>query len=255
MHRSRPVTRYRPGQAPAHEASDSSSSGEEDAELTLPQERVSLPSRVTSAAPQPTAGTLVTPSVPLDEYETDSHSEAEEEPRVYTQTASAPAAPTPPPPRPIQPQALPPPTVALGDSPQSASESETESEDDVPMLKPVFVARQNRTSTAPVEHVDTTRRSAAEKEAEKQAAHHLAAARVVRDLQEQKHEESHSVVDDTDGMDPDAEFAAWRARELARMERVRQAERMRAAEAAEVARRRVMPEHERLADDLSLIHI
>ena len=251
MHRSRPVARYRPGQAPAHAASDSSSSGEEDAELTLPQERVSLPSRVTSAAPQPTAGTLVTPSVPLDEYETDSHSEAEEEPRVYTQTASAPAAPTPPPPRPIQPQALPPPTVALGDSPQSASESETESEDDVPMLKPVFVARQNRTSAAPVEHVDTTRRSAAEKEAEKQAAHHLAAARVVRDLQEQKHEESHSVVDDTDGVDPDAEFAAWRARELARMERVRQAERMRAAEAAEVARRRVMPEHERLADDLA----
>ena len=165
MHRSRPVARYRPGQAPAHAASDSSSSGEEDAELTVPQKRVSLPSRVTSAAPQPTAGTLVAPSVPLDEYETDSHSEAEEEPRVYTQTASAPAAPTPPPPRPIQPQALPPPTVTLGDSPQSASESETESEDDVPMLKPVFVARQNRTSAAPVEHVDTTRRSAAEKAA------------------------------------------------------------------------------------------
>ena len=169
MHRSRPVTRYRPGQVPAQVASDSSSSGDEDAEVTVQQERVSLPSRVTSAAPRPTAGTLGAPSVPLDEYETDSHSEAEEEPRVYTQTASMPVAPSPPPPpRPIQPQALPPPTVTLGDVPQSASESETESEDDVPMLKPVFVARQNRASAAPVEHVDTTRRSAAEKEAEKQ---------------------------------------------------------------------------------------
>lgn len=249
LHGSRPVARYRPGQAPAYAASDSSSSGEEDVELSLQQERVSLPSRVTSAAPKPTTGTFEPSSAALDEYETDS--EEAEEPRVHTLTTNTPVSPPPKPPRPLQKQALPPPTVTLGDSPQSETEAETESEDDGPMLKPVFVSRKKRASAAPVEHVGTTRRTAAEDEAEKQAAHRLAAARVVRDLQEQKHEETHSVVDDTDGLDPDAEFAAWRTRELARMERMRQAERMRAAEVAEVARRRVMPEHERLADDLA----
>lgn len=99
--------------------------------------------------------------------------------------------------------------------------------------------------------VETTRRDAATQRAERAAAHDLAAARVVRDLQEQQHEASQLDVDDTDGLDPDAEFAAWRARELARVERLRAAERAQREAAEDVARRRAMPEHERLQEDLA----
>lgn len=86
--------------------------------------------------------------------------------------------------------------------------------------------------------------------AEKQAAHDLAAARIVRDLQEKQHEAAHMDVDDTDGVDPDAEFAAWRARELARIERLRRAEEAHKAETAELERRRALTEAERLQEDL-----
>lgn len=58
-------------------------------------------------------------------------------------------------------------------------------------------------------------------------------------------------IDDTDGLDPDAEFAAWRVRELARLERVRQAERARQLEEEEVARRRALPEDVRLREDMA----
>lgn len=99
--------------------------------------------------------------------------------------------------------------------------------------------------------MDTTRRDAASAHAAKQVAHDLAAARVVRDLQEKQHEAAHREVDDTDGIDPDAEFAAWRARELARLERLRVADEARQAEAAELQRRRALSEAERLEEDLA----
>lgn len=99
--------------------------------------------------------------------------------------------------------------------------------------------------------MDTTRRDTEAARAAKQVAHDLAAARVVRDLQEKQHEADHMEVDDTDGQDPDAEFAAWRARELARLERLRLAEEARQAEAAELRRRRALSEAERLQEDLA----
>ncbi|WFD17885.1 hypothetical protein MCAP1_000094 [Malassezia caprae] len=260
----RPVARYRPGQAPAAAASDSSSD-EEGAQRRAAQPRPKLPSRVTQAAsaagvtiqqgaeavrPPPAAA----PSpVHLSEYETDSDED--------TKSAAAPAAalPAAPPPRPVNKQALPPPAVSLR-APEPADESseydtESESSEDeapAPLLKPVFVSQRDRkVASAPPEHVETTRRDAEAARVAKQAAHELAAARVVRDLQEKQHEAAHMDVDDTDGLDPDAEFAAWRARELARLERQRAADAARQAEAAELQRRRALPEAERLAEDLA----
>jgi microfibrillar-associated protein 1 len=58
-------------------------------------------------------------------------------------------------------------------------------------------------------------------------------------------------VDDTDHLDPEAEFNAWRARELARLLREKQAQAAKDEEEAEIERRRAMPEDQRLAEDMA----
>ena len=57
-------------------------------------------------------------------------------------------------------------------------------------------------------------------------------------------------VDDTDGLEPDAEFEAWRLRELARIKRDKEAAIQREEERAEIERRRALPEEVRLKEDL-----
>ncbi|TIB27677.1 hypothetical protein E3P86_04041 [Wallemia ichthyophaga] len=59
-------------------------------------------------------------------------------------------------------------------------------------------------------------------------------------------------VDDTDGLDPQAEFDAWRLRELKRIERHEVAKKIRDEEMEEIERRRAMPEHERIKQDTAL---
>lgn len=58
-------------------------------------------------------------------------------------------------------------------------------------------------------------------------------------------------MDDTDGLDPEAEFDQWRARELARLLREKQAQAAADEERAEIERRRAMPEEQRLAEDMA----
>ena len=57
-------------------------------------------------------------------------------------------------------------------------------------------------------------------------------------------------VDDTDGFDPEAEFEAWRLRELARIKRDKEAEVQRELEREEIERRRALPEEQRLKEDM-----
>ena len=57
-------------------------------------------------------------------------------------------------------------------------------------------------------------------------------------------------VDDTDGLDPEGEFEAWRLRELARIKRDKEAELARELEREEVERRRALPEEQRLKEDM-----
>jgi hypothetical protein len=57
-------------------------------------------------------------------------------------------------------------------------------------------------------------------------------------------------VDDTDGLDPTAEFEAWRLRELARIKTEKEEELEREEEKEEVERRRALPEERRLKEDL-----
>ena len=57
-------------------------------------------------------------------------------------------------------------------------------------------------------------------------------------------------VDDADGVDPAAEFDAWRARELKRLVRDKEAQAARDLEQEEIERRRAMPEEQRLREDM-----
>ena len=58
-------------------------------------------------------------------------------------------------------------------------------------------------------------------------------------------------MDDTDGLDPALEFDEWRARELARLLRDKQAQAERDAEQEEIERRRALPEEQRMAEDMA----
>ena len=57
------------------------------------------------------------------------------------------------------------------------------------------------------------------------------------------------MVDDTDGLDPEAEYAAWKLRELKRLKRDREAIEQREKEIEEVERRRNLTQAEREAED------
>jgi len=66
---------------------------------------------------------------------------------------------------------------------------------------------------------------------------------------EEKQEDVNEV-DDTDGLDPAAEFEAWRLRELARIKKEKEAELAQEQEREEVERRRAMPEEQRMQEDV-----
>ena len=68
-------------------------------------------------------------------------------------------------------------------------------------------------------------------------------------LAEEKEKETPDI-DDTDGLDPDAEFEAWRLRELSRIKRDKEEQLKRDLEREEVERRRALPEEQRLKEDL-----
>lgn len=57
-------------------------------------------------------------------------------------------------------------------------------------------------------------------------------------------------MDDTDGLEPNAEFDAWKLRELARIKRDKEVALRREKEREEIERRRAMPEEQRLKEDL-----
>ena len=57
-------------------------------------------------------------------------------------------------------------------------------------------------------------------------------------------------MDDTDGLNPAAEFEAWRLRELNRIKTEKEEELRREEEREESERRRAMPEEQRMKEDL-----
>ncbi|KPM34357.1 hypothetical protein AK830_g12208 [Neonectria ditissima] len=146
------------------------------------------------------------------------------------------------------------------DNEEEESDSEEESsEEEAPrrlMIRPKFVPKSQRGNTKdPAQEEEEAR--LAEEEARRKAADELVEEQIRKDLAARaagkKHwddeENEDSDVDTTDGLDPEAEEAAWRVRELKRLKRARAVIEEQEAELAEVERRRNLTEEERQAED------
>ncbi|KAH0498150.1 hypothetical protein TgHK011_005421 [Trichoderma gracile] len=145
---------------------------------------------------------------------------------------------------------------------ESEEEEESSEEEEAPrrlMMRPKFIPKSQRSNTASGTNPEAAAEAArqAEEAARKKAADELVEEQIKKDLAARaagkKHwddeDDSGSDVDTTDGLDPEAEEAAWRVRELKRLRRARQAIEERERELAEVERRRNLTEEERAAED------
>ncbi|KAL1593336.1 hypothetical protein SLS60_010944 [Paraconiothyrium brasiliense] len=145
-------------------------------------------------------------------------------------------------------------------SSEDSSEEESSSEEEAPkkLLRPVFLKKGQRDKVAAP--VKTAEEVAAEEEQRRQEQtkalvqeqiEQRAAAKAAgkKDWDDDVEEADINAVDDTDNLDPEAEYAAWRLREFKRIKRERLAIEEAEAERAEIERRRNLTEAERDAED------
>ncbi|TFK40924.1 splicing factor, Prp19-binding domain-containing protein [Crucibulum laeve] len=144
-----------------------------------------------------------------------------------------------------------------GEESDESSEYELESEDEKPKLqfRPVFVPKRARATIAEKDAIaqdteEALKKKELEAEERRKQSHDLVAESIRRELAEKEKEEIIPDVDDTDGIDPAAEFEAWRLRELGRIKKEKEEELHREEEREEIERRRAMPEDQRLKEDL-----
>ncbi|KZM22052.1 hypothetical protein ST47_g6793 [Ascochyta rabiei] len=144
---------------------------------------------------------------------------------------------------------------------ESSEEDEDESsEDEAPrkQLRPVFISKKARAQTAgPAKTADQLAaeeeqrrqeqtRALVQAQVEARAAERLAAR---KDWDDDVEDADINAIDDTDALDPPAEFLAWKLRELRRIKRERLAIEEAEAERAEIERRRNLSAAEREAED------
>ncbi|KAI1092338.1 splicing factor, Prp19-binding domain-containing protein [Rostrohypoxylon terebratum] len=145
----------------------------------------------------------------------------------------------------------------------SEEEEEESSEEEAPrqlMLKPKFVPKNQREKTSTQEQ-DEAAKLAEEEAKRKKAMDDMveeqmrkdAAARATRKGHWNDNVEDEEDVDTEDDVDPEAEYAAWKVRELKRIKREREAIEAREKEREEVERRRNLTEEERKAEDDAFI--
>lgn len=146
------------------------------------------------------------------------------------------------------------------DSEEESSSEDDSSEEEAPrkLLRPVFIKKTQRAKITA--QVKSPEELAAEEEQRKQDQARALVQEQIEQRAAQKNaankdwdddaiEDDMNAVDDTDGVDPDAEYAAWKLRELKRIRRERAAIEEAEAELAEVERRRNLTAAERDAED------
>lgn len=148
---------------------------------------------------------------------------------------------------------------------EESSEEEDSSSDDEPkkpMLAPKFISKAQRMKQQNAQPVKSAEEIAAEEERRrKEKADEMLQAQMERDQaaraagkkawdDEDNIEEE---VDDTDGLDHEAEYAAWKLRELKRVRRDRLAIEEKEKEREEIERRRALTAEEREAEDKAFI--
>lgn len=144
------------------------------------------------------------------------------------------------------------------ESDEDSSEEEMSSEEEAPkkLLRPVFIKKGQRNapsakSTEEIAAEEEQRRlqqtrALVQEQIEQRAAEKAAGK---KDWDDDVEEADINAVDDTDGVDPAAEYAAWKLRELKRIKRERLAIEEAEAERAEIERRRNLTTAEREAED------
>lgn len=268
--------RYRPGKGVQEEESSEEDEEEEEEEAQQPKQ----PQRKSQARPR-------APAKPQIEEEDDDEEGfvTEEEDEVDggapVPVATAKEAPQ----QPVQQtaparQPIPKQEEESSDEEESESEEESEeessSEDQAPQRKfqrPTFIKKTERKqsatphaeaeSTTPAPEIssshhtgDTAARRLAEAESmikttiERDTAARLAGKKSWDDDDDLPAE---ALVDDTDGIDPEAERSAWRLRELHRLKRDREAMIAREKELEEIERRRNLTKEEKEAEDREFI--
>lgn len=147
-----------------------------------------------------------------------------------------------------------------GSEEDSSEEEESSSEEEAPrkLLRPVFIKKgQRNQGAAPAKTAEELAaeeekrqqeqaRALVQEQIEQRAAEN---AKGKKDWDDDVEEADINAVDDTDGVDPEAEYAAWKLRELKRIRRERQAIEEAEAERAEKERRQNLTAAEREAED------
>ncbi|OBT69526.1 hypothetical protein VE03_01210 [Pseudogymnoascus sp. 23342-1-I1] len=148
-----------------------------------------------------------------------------------------------------------------GSDEESGSEEESESEEEAPrrvMMRPTFVKKSQRAGGAKEEDTrPDEERLAEEEERRKKAADEIVEEQIRKDVAAREagkknwddDEDAEDEIDDTDGLDPEAEHAAWKLRELHRIKRERVAIEEREKEKEETERRQNLSAEERKAED------
>ncbi|KAI9480726.1 MAG: splicing factor, Prp19-binding domain-containing protein [Benjaminiella poitrasii] len=141
----------------------------------------------------------------------------------------------------------------------SEYESSSEEEDTITRLpKPVFIPKARRETILQQEKLakeaeEREKRLEEELEQRKKQSHDMLAEELRREREQAAQKDSsefEDAVDDTDGLDEEAEFDAWRIRELNRIKRDREERIAREKEEEELERRRALPKEVRLKEDL-----
>ncbi|KAJ7456435.1 microfibrillar-associated protein MFAP1, Zn finger, CCHC type protein [Mycena latifolia] len=145
------------------------------------------------------------------------------------------------------------PKAESDESSEYESDSEEEEKPKV-QFRPVFVPKRGRVTIAERDLAEDSeeaqRKREAEAEERRKQSHDLVAESIRRELAEKEKEDIIPDVDDTDGLDPEAEFEAWRLRELGRIKKEKEEELRREEEREEIERRRALPEEQRMKEDL-----
>jgi microfibrillar-associated protein 1 len=153
------------------------------------------------------------------------------------------------------------------DGSDEESSEEESSEEEAPrrvMMRPTFVKKDKRVqlSSAAAASTKTEEELAVAEEARRiAAANEIVEEQIRKDLAAKEagkrnwddEEESGDEIDDTDDLEPEAEYAAWKLRELKRIKRDREAIELKEKELEEVERRKNLTEEERQAEDQEYI--
>ncbi|KAI9284593.1 splicing factor, Prp19-binding domain-containing protein [Umbelopsis sp. AD052] len=145
---------------------------------------------------------------------------------------------------------------------EGSTEYETDSSEEYvapKLIKPVFIPKDRRATVMEKERIAEAEEAAEQQRLErleqrKLESHQLLADQLKKDIMGEEIDPDSAAgppdVDDTDGVDEEAEFEAWKIRELLRIKRDKEERIARDREREEIERRREMPEEERLKEDL-----